>query len=60
MIFQPMLELINYLKARDFKVFIVSAGGVELMRPWTEQSYGIPPENVFDSSIKDEVRGSRR
>jgi hypothetical protein len=52
MVFQPMLELIRYLKANDFKVFIVSGGGVEFMRPWTERIYGIPPENVVGSMIK--------
>jgi len=52
MIYQPMLELIDYLKANDFDVFIVSGGGIEFMRPWTEQTYGIPPENVVGSSIK--------
>jgi haloacid dehalogenase-like hydrolase len=52
MIYQPMRELIDYLKANDFKVFIVSGGGIEFMRPWTEQTYSIPPENVVGSSIK--------
>jgi hypothetical protein len=52
MIFQPMLELINYLKANGFDVFIVSGGGVEFMRPWTERTYGIPAENVIGSSVK--------
>lgn len=51
-IFQPMVELIYYLKANQFAVFIVSGGGVEFMRPWTERVYGIPPENVVGSSIK--------
>jgi hypothetical protein len=51
-IFQPMVELIDYLKANQFAVFIVSGGGVEFMRPWTERVYGIPPENVVGSSIK--------
>lgn len=52
MIYQPMLELIDYLRANEFKIYIVSAGGIEFMRPWTEKTYGIPPENVFGSSIK--------
>lgn len=52
MAYQPMIELIDYLKANDFKVFIISAGGVDFMRPWTERVYGLPPENVFGSSIK--------
>lgn len=52
MVYQPMLELIDYLKAKDFKVFIVSGGGIEFMRPWTQRVYGIPPEQVIGSSIK--------
>ncbi len=52
MVYQPMLELISYLKANDFDVFIVSGGGIEFMRPWTEQVYGIPPQNVVGSSVK--------
>lgn len=52
MIYQPMLELIDYLEANEFQVFIVSGGGIEFMRPWTEQTYGIPPQNVVGSSIK--------
>ena len=45
-----MLELLRYLRANGFKTFIVSGGGVEFMRPWTEQIYGIPPEQVVGSS----------
>jgi phosphoglycolate phosphatase-like HAD superfamily hydrolase len=52
MIYQPMLELVTYLKENGFKVFIVSGGGIEFMRPWTEHIYGIPPENVVGSSIE--------
>ena len=52
MVFQPMLELVDYLKANEFDVFIVSGGGIEFMRPWTESVYGIPPQNVVGSSIK--------
>jgi phosphoserine phosphatase len=52
MVYQPMLELINYLKANDFKVFIVSGGGIEFMRPWTEATYGIPPDQVVGSSFE--------
>ncbi len=52
MIYQPMLELIAYLKANGFDVFIVSGGGIEFMRPWTERVYGIPSQNVVGSSIK--------
>jgi phosphoglycolate phosphatase-like HAD superfamily hydrolase len=52
MVFQPMLELLAYLRANGFKTFIVSGGGIEFMRPWTERVYGIPPEQVVGSSIK--------
>jgi hypothetical protein len=52
MVYQPMLELLDYLRANDFKTFIVSGGGIEFMRPWTEKVYGIPPEQVIGSSIK--------
>ena len=52
MIFQPMLELLDYLRANGFKTYIVSGGGIEFMRPWTETVYGIPPEQVVGSSIK--------
>jgi phosphoserine phosphatase len=52
MVFQPMLELIDYLKANGFKVFIVSGGGLEFMRPWTEAVYGIPPDQVVGSSFE--------
>lgn len=53
-VYQPMLELLNYLRANGFKTYIVSGGGVEFMRPWTEQVYGIPPEQVVGSTIKVE------
>jgi phosphoserine phosphatase len=52
MAYQPMLELLAYLRANGFKNFIVSGGGIEFMRPWTEQLYGIPPEQVIGSSVK--------
>jgi hypothetical protein len=52
MVFQPMLELLAYLRANGFKTFIVSGGGIEFMRPRTERVYGIPPEQVIGSSIK--------
>ena len=52
MVFQPMLELLDYLRAEGFKTFIVSGGGIEFMRSWTEHVYGIPPEQVIGSSIK--------
>lgn len=58
MVYQPMLELLDYLRAHDFKTFIVSGGGIEFMRPWVESVYSIPPEQVVGSSIltKYEVR----
>jgi len=52
MVYQPMLELLDYLRANGFKTYIVSGGGIEFMRPWTERVYGIPPEQVIGSSIK--------
>ncbi|MBW1970395.1 MAG: haloacid dehalogenase-like hydrolase [Deltaproteobacteria bacterium] len=52
MVYQPMLELLAYLRANGFKSYIVSGGGIEFMRPWTENVYGIPPEQVVGSSIK--------
>ena len=51
-VYQPMLELVAYLRANGFKTFIVSGGGIEFMRPWTERVYGIPPEQVVGSSGK--------
>jgi phosphoglycolate phosphatase-like HAD superfamily hydrolase len=51
-IYQPMVELLTYLRANGFKTYIVSGGGIEFMRPWTEKAYGIPPEQVIGSSIK--------
>jgi hypothetical protein len=50
MVYQPMLELLAYLRASGFKTFIVSGGGIEFMRPWTERVYGIPPEQVVGST----------
>ena len=52
MTYQPMLEVLSYLRANGFKNFIVSGGGIEFMRPWAERVYGIPPEQVVGSSIK--------
>jgi hypothetical protein len=54
LIFQPMLELLDYLRDNGFKTFIVSGGGVEFMRPWVQGVYGIPPEQVVGSTIKVE------
>jgi hypothetical protein len=61
MAYQPMLELLAYLRANGFKTFIASGGGVDFMRPWTEQVYGVPPEQVIGSSFKTkfEVRGGK-
>jgi hypothetical protein len=52
MVYQPMLELVAYLRTNGFKNFIVSGGGIDFIRPWTERVYGIPPENVVGSSGK--------
>jgi len=52
LVYQPMLELLAYLRASGFKTYIVSGGGVEFMRPWVEKTYGIPPEQVVGSSGK--------
>lgn len=51
MVYQPMLELLAHLRAKGFKTFIVSGGGIEFMRPWTEKAYGVPPEQVVGSSV---------
>ncbi|MAT13728.1 MAG: haloacid dehalogenase [Planctomyces sp.] len=56
MVYQPMLELLAYLRSNGFKTFIVSGGGIEFMRPWTAAVYGIPPEQVVGSSIKTEFQ----
>jgi hypothetical protein len=50
MVYQPMLELLAYLRASGFKTYIVSGGGIEFMRPWTERVYGIPQEQVVGSA----------
>jgi phosphoserine phosphatase len=52
LVYQPMLELLGYLRENGFKTYIVSGGGVEFMRPWTEKVYGVPAEHVVGSSIK--------
>lgn len=52
MVYKPMLELLSYLRQKGFKAFIVSGGGIEFMRPWVEEVYGIPPERVIGSSVK--------
>jgi hypothetical protein len=60
MVYQPMLEVLTYLRANGYKTFIVSGGGVEFMRPWVERVYGVPPEQVVGSrvKVKYEVRES--
>ncbi len=50
LVYQPMLEVMAYLRGNGFKTFIVSGGGIDFMRPWTERVYGIPPEQVVGSS----------
>jgi hypothetical protein len=52
MVYQPMVELLGYLRANGFKTYIVSGGGIDFMRPWTEEIYGVPPEQVVGSSGK--------
>ena len=52
MTYQPMVELLAYLRAHGFKTYIVSGGGIDFMRPWVEASYGVPPEQVIGSSVK--------
>jgi len=52
LVYQPMLELLTYLRANGFKTFIVSGGGVQFMRAFTEQSYGVPPEQVIGTEGK--------
>jgi phosphoglycolate phosphatase-like HAD superfamily hydrolase len=61
LVYQPMLELLAYLRAHGFRTYIVSGGGVEFMRPWTERTYGIPPEQVVGSAtqVKYELREGR-
>ncbi|MFO0810644.1 MAG: HAD family hydrolase [Gemmataceae bacterium] len=60
-VYQPMLELLAYVRANGFKTFIVSGGGIEFMRPFTDKVYGIPPEQVIGSSVKTkyELRGDK-
>ena len=61
MVYQPMLELVAYLRGNGFKTYVVSGGGVEFMRPWTEKVYGIPPEQVIGSSgkLKFDIRNGK-
>jgi phosphoglycolate phosphatase-like HAD superfamily hydrolase len=61
MIYRPMVELLRYLRASGFKTYIVSGGGIEFMRPWSQKAYGIPPEQVIGSSgkVKFELRDGK-
>lgn len=52
LVYQPMLELLDYLRANEFSTWIVSGGGIEFIRPWAEEVYGIPPEQIVGSSIR--------
>ena len=52
LIYQPMVELLAYLRAKDFKTFIVSGGGIDFMRVWASEAYGIPSDQIIGSSIK--------
>lgn len=55
LVYLPMLEVLSYFKKHGFKNYVVSGGGVEFMRPWSERIYGIPPEQVIGSSIKTKL-----
>ncbi len=61
LVYQPMLELLEYLRANDFKIWIVSGGSADFMRVWSERVYGVPPEQVIGSTLKTrfEYRGDR-
>ena len=61
LVFQPMIELLAYFRANGFKTFIVSGGGIEFMRPWTQKVYGISPEQVIGSQgkLKFEMRNGK-
>ena len=56
LVYQPMLELLDYLRANGFTTYIVSGGGIEFVRAWSEPIYGIPPGQVVGSSIKTEYK----
>ena len=63
MVYQPMIELLAYLRSNGYSNYIVSGGGTEFMRPWTQKAYGIPPERIIGSTIKSkfvEVNGQYR
>lgn len=52
LVYQPMLELLAYMRANQFKTYVVSGGGVEFMRPWADGAYGIPPEQIIGSTVQ--------
>lgn len=54
-VYQPMIELLTYLRANGFKAYIVSGGALEFMRPWTEKVYGLPPEQIIGSTVKTKL-----
>lgn len=54
MVYQPMLEVLDHLRENGFKTYIVSGGGTDFIRPWAEDVYGVPPEQVIGSTIKTE------
>jgi hypothetical protein len=54
-IYEPMVELLAYLRANGFKTYVVSGGGIEFMRPWVEKAYGVPPDQVVGSSVKTKL-----
>jgi phosphoglycolate phosphatase-like HAD superfamily hydrolase len=56
LVYQPMLELLEYLRANGFETYIVSGGGADFMRPWTQDIYGIPPEQVVGSAVTLEYK----
>jgi hypothetical protein len=56
LIYQPMLELLAYLRANAFRTYIVSGGGTDFMRPWTGRVYGVPPEQVIGSAIRTQYQ----
>ncbi len=58
MVYQPMLELLNYLRANGYKTFIVSGGGIDFLRVWAEKVYNIPPYQVIGSSAKVKYEGN--
>jgi phosphoglycolate phosphatase-like HAD superfamily hydrolase len=56
MVFQPMLEMLDYLRANGFETWIVSGGGLDFMRPWADEVYGIPPEQVVGTTSASQYK----